>query len=256
MKTLFEQVYAPSTIGTLLREFTFGHARQLESVLRHHLGALCRRVELLPGSDLRAFVDMDSLLRPVYGHAKQGASYGHTKIAGKQILRKGLSPLITTISTETGAPVITGARLRAGRANSGRGAARMLAQAVAAARAAGVVGEIVVRGDSAYGTYPVINACRRSGAHFSVVLGKNTAVAAAISAIPEQAWTPVCYPGAVRDPDTGEWISDADIAHRRHAIIETVFADLIDGPLAHMPSGRFGANSAWILCAAIAHNLL
>jgi hypothetical protein len=207
--------------------------------------------------------------------------------------------------------VITGARLRAGRANSGRGAARMLAQAVAAARAAGVVGEIVVRGDSAYGTYPVINACRRSGAHFSVVLGKNTAVAAAISAIPEQAWTPVCYPGAVRDPDTGEWISDAevaetaytafastshpvtarlivrrvkdarypdtlfpiwryhpfftdtddptpdaDIAHRRHAIIETVFADLIDGPLAHMPSGRFGANSAWILCAAIAHNLL
>ena len=311
MKTLFEQVYAPSTIGTLLREFTFGHARQLESVLRHHLGALCRRVELLPGSDLRAFVDIDSLLRPVYGHAKQGASYGHTKIAGKQILRKGLSPLITTISTETGAPVITGARLRAGRANSGRGAARMLAQAVAAARAAGVAGEIVVRGDSAYGTYPVINACRRSGAHFSVVLGKNTAVAAAISAIPEQAWTPVSYPGAVRDPDTGDWISDAevaetaytafastshpvtarlivrrvkdarypdtlfpiwryhpfftdtddptpdaDIAHRRHAIIETVFADLIDGPLAHMPSGRFGANSAWILCAAIAHNLL
>ena len=92
MKTLFEQVYAPSTIGTLLREFTFGHARQLESVLRHHLGALCGRVELLPGSDLRAFVDIDSLLRPVYGHAKQGASYGHTKIAGKQILRKGLSP--------------------------------------------------------------------------------------------------------------------------------------------------------------------
>ena len=266
---------------------------------------------MLPGSDLRAFVDIDSLLRPVYGHAKQGASYGHTKIAGKQILRKGLCPLITTISTETGAPVITGARLRAGRANSGRGAARMLAQAVAAARDAGVAGEIVVRGDSAYGTYPVINACRRSGTHFSVVLGKNTAVAAAISAIPEQAWTPVSYPGAVRDPDTGDWISDAevaetaytafastshpvtarlivrrvkdarypdtlfpiwryhpfftdtddptpdaDIAHRRHAIIETVFADLIDGPLAHMPSGRFGANSGWILCAAVAHNLL
>src|SRR4029077_6621238 len=48
----------------------------------------------------------------------------------------------------------------------------------------------------------------------------------------------------------------ADITHRRHAIIETVFADLIDGPLAHMPSGHFGANSAWVLCAAIAHNLL
>ena len=115
MKALFEGVYAPSTVGTLLREFTFGHARQLESVLREHLVALCERVRLLRGADQRAFIDIDSLLRPVYGHAKQGASYGHTKIAGKQILRKGLSPLITTISTEHAAPMITGARLRAGK---------------------------------------------------------------------------------------------------------------------------------------------
>ena len=104
MKTLFGGVYAPSTIGTLLREFTFGHARQLESVLGAHLVALCARVDLLPGADQRAFVDIDSLLRPVYGHAKQGASYGHTKIAGKQILRKGLSPLATTISTAGARP--------------------------------------------------------------------------------------------------------------------------------------------------------
>ncbi|MDZ4233422.1 MAG: IS1380 family transposase, partial [Dietzia sp.] len=311
MKILFDGVYAPSTVGTLLREFTFGHARQLESVLREHLAGLCQRVDLLPGGDQRGFIDIDSLLRPVYGHAKQGASYGHTKIAGKQILRKGLSPLVTTISTETGAPVIAGARLRAGRTNSGKGAARMIAQAVAAARAAGVTGQILVRGDSAYGNSTVVAACRRAGARFSLVLTKSQTVAAAIAAIPETTWTPVSYPGAVRDPDTGAWISDAevaettytafgstgrpvtarlivrrvkdarypdalfpvwrhhpfltdtdepieaaDITHRRHAIIETVFADLIDGPLAHMPSGRFGANSAWILCAAIAHNLL
>jgi hypothetical protein len=89
MRALFGGVYAPSTIGTLLREFSFGHARQLESVLRHHLAALCDRVDLLPGADERVFIDIDSLLRPVYGHAKQGASYGHTKIAGKQVLRKG-----------------------------------------------------------------------------------------------------------------------------------------------------------------------
>jgi hypothetical protein len=89
MKTLFGGVYAPSTIGTLLREFTFGHVRQLESVLRAHLGALCERVDLLAGGDVRAFVDIHSLLRPVYGHAKQGASYGHTKIAGKQVLARG-----------------------------------------------------------------------------------------------------------------------------------------------------------------------
>ena len=76
MKTLFGGVYAPSTIGTLLREFSFGHARQLESVLGHHLSALCDRVDLLPGADVAAFIDIDSLLRPVYGHAKQGPPTG------------------------------------------------------------------------------------------------------------------------------------------------------------------------------------
>ena len=311
MKTLFGGVYAPSTIGTLLREFSFGHARQVESVLGAHLGALCGRVDLLPGADVRAFIDIDSLLRPVYGHTKQGASYGHTKIAGKQVLRKGLSPLAATISTDTAAPVIAGMRLRAGRTGSGKGAGRMVAQAITTARAAGVSGTLLVRGDAAYGTRAVVGACRRAGVQFSLVLTKNAAVQKAIDAIEDGAWTPVAYPGAVRDPDTGAWISDAevaetsytafasttdavtarlivrrvkdarypdalfpvwryhpfftnstepvadaDITHRRHAIIETVFADLIDGPLAHMPSGHFGANSAWVLCAAIAHNLL
>jgi len=311
MTTLFDGVYAPSTVGTLLREFTFGHARQLESVLREHLAALCGRVELLPGADEQVFIDIDSLLRPVYGHAKQGASYGHTKIAGKQILRKGLSPLATTISTAKSAPVIAGMRLRAGKTGSGKGAGRMVAQAIRTARDCGAAGKILVRGDSAYGNRKVVRACRRAGAQFSLVMTRNAAVDRAITAIDEAAWTPVCYPGAVRDPDTGAWISDAevaeipytafastkdrvtarlvvrrvkdarfpdalfpvwryhpfftntdlpveaaDITHRQHAIIETVFADLIDGPLAHIPSGRFGANSAWILCAAIAHNLL
>ncbi len=173
--------------GTLLREFTFGHVRQLESALREHLAGLCQRVDLLPGGGGRAFVDIDSLLRPVYGHAKQGASYGHTKIAGKQNLRKGLSPLITTISTEPGAPLIAGARLRAGKANSGKGAARMIAQAVATARAAGVTGQILVRGDSAYGNSTVVAACRRAGARFSLFLTKSATVAAAIDSISDDA---------------------------------------------------------------------
>jgi hypothetical protein len=311
MKTVFGGVYAPSTIGTLLREFSFGHARQLESVLGQHLSALCERVDLLPGAQVRAFVDIDSLLRPVYGHAKQGASFGHSKIAGKQVLRKGLSPLVTTISTDLAAPVIAGMRLRAGKTGSGRGAGRMVAQAIATARAAGITGQILVRGDSAYSSKSVVTACARAGAQFSLALTKNTTVHAAIESIGQDAWQPVRYPGAVVDPDTGTWLSDAevaetsytafassrhrvtarlivrrvkdarypdalfpvwryhpfftnttepapqaDITHRQHAIIETVFADLIDGPLAHMPSGRFGANSAWVLCAAIAHNLL
>jgi hypothetical protein len=311
MKTLFGGVYAPSTIGTLLREFTFGHARQLESVLREHLVALCERVDLLPGADAQVFIDIDSLLRPVYGHAKQGASYGHTKIAGKQVLRKGLSPLATTISTPGAAPVVAGMRLRAGKTGSGKGAGRMVAQAIGTVRAVSAHATILVRGDSMYGSRAVVGTCVRHGAQFSLAMTRNAAIERAIAAIPEAAWTPVRYPGAVQDPDTGAWISDAevaeiaytafasssdaitarlvvrrvkdacyldalfpvwryhpfftntdlpieqaDITHRQHAIIETVFADLIDGPLAHLPSGRYGANSAWILCAAIAHNLL
>jgi len=187
MKTLFEPVYAPSTIGTLLREFTFGHARQLDSVLSAHLARLCQQVDLLPGSGMRAFVDIDSLVRPVYGHAKQGASYGHTKIGGKQVLRKGLSPLVTTISTDTAAPVVTGIRLRAGKANSGKGAAR------------------------------------------------NAAVRRAIDAIAEDAWAPVKYPGAVRDPDTGAWISDAEVAETTYTMAESDSYQVGRAPIPQSP---------------------
>ena len=130
MKTVFGGVYAPSTVGTLLREFTFGHARQLESVLREHLVALCRRVELLPGADEQVFVDIDSLLRPVYGHAKQGASYGHTKIAGKPDPAQGTLPAGGHDQHPGLAPVIAGMRLRAGKTGSGKGAGRMVAQAI------------------------------------------------------------------------------------------------------------------------------
>ena len=99
---VFDEVYAPSTLGIFLREFTFGHANQLAAVARAHLVALAARTPLLPGIEQRAFVDIDSLLRPVYGHHKQGASFGHAKIASRALLRLGLSPQITTISTATG----------------------------------------------------------------------------------------------------------------------------------------------------------
>ena len=112
---VFDEVYAPSTLGIFLREFTFGHANQLAAVARAHLVALAARVPLLPGIEQRVFVDIDSLLRPVYGHQKQGASFGHAKIASRALLRLGLSPQITTISTATAAPVIAEARLRSGR---------------------------------------------------------------------------------------------------------------------------------------------
>ena len=88
----------------------------------------------------------------------------------------------------------------------------MVTDAVSTARAAGATGEILVRGDSAYGNSAVVAACLRAEARFSVVLVKNAAVTRAIAAIAEDAWTPVHYPGAVTDPDTGELISDAEVA--------------------------------------------
>jgi hypothetical protein len=310
MNRVFNGVYAPATLGILLREFTFGHARQLGAVLSRHLVALAGRTDVLAGIGELALVDIDSLLRPVYGHAKQGASFGHTKIASRQVLRLGLSPLVTTISTRKAAPVIAGIRLRAGKAGSGRGAASMVTEAINTAKSAGAK-SVLVRGDSAYGTRKVIAAVVKADARFSFVLTKQASVSRAIDGIPDHGWTPVHYPGSVIDPDTGELISDAEVAevrytafaatkhkitarlivrrvrdrkhdqelfpvwryhpfftnsteavtnadltHRQHAVIETVFADLIDGPLAHLPSGLFPANAAWTMLAAIAHNLL
>ena len=308
---VFDEVYAPSTLGIFLREFSFGHANQLAAVAREHLCALAERAPLLPGIEQRAFLDIDSLLRPVYGQAKQGASFGHAKIAGRALLRRGLSPLITTLCTPRAAPVIAEAWLRGGKTGSGRGAARQVKQAISTARAAGAGGKIMLRGDSAFGTKKVIAACLDEGIEFSVTLSRNKRVTKAIAAIDDDAWTPVHYPGAVVDPDTGALISDAEVAetthtlsirgrgrvtarlvvrrvkdanypdalfpvwryhpfftnsdlptceadltHRKHAIVETVFADLINGPLAHIPSGLFAANCAWLVCAVIAHNLL
>jgi hypothetical protein len=312
MKKVFGGVYACATLGIFLREFTHGHSRQLAAVLRRHLVALAEQTPVLDGIGDRAFIDIDSLLRPVYGHAKQGASFGHTKIAGKTILRRGLSPLAVTICTPTAAPVLAGVRLRAGRAGSAKGAASMVTEAITTAKAAGAQPEnILVRGDSAYCSGKVVTAVVKAGATFSFTIARNPAVDAAISAIPDEAYTPVHYPGAVLDPDTGQLISDAsvaevpftafaatrhaitgrlivrrvldantqdplfrvwrhhpffsnttepvadaDITHRGHAICETVWSDLIDGPWAHQPSGWFPANAAWAILAAICHNLL
>jgi hypothetical protein len=152
-----------------LREFTHGHTRQLSAVLRRHLVALAQQTPVLDGIGERAFVDIDSLLRPVYGHAKQGASFGHTKIAGRGILRRGLSPLAATIATPKAAPVVAAVRLRAGRAGSAKGgAASMVTEAINTAKAAGADADnILVRGDSAYGNGKVITAVVKAGARFS-----------------------------------------------------------------------------------------
>lgn len=317
MPALFGGVRAPSTLGSFLRSFTWGNVLQVGKVNRLLLGELARRAPLLPGKDVLAFVDIDSQQIRVYGHNKQGAAFGHTKIQGKSLLVRGLNALAATISTPLGSPVIAGTRLRGGNANSARGAARFAAQAVGTARDTGCSGILVARADSAFYSAAFTGAIRAAGAFFSVTVQMNPHVRAAIAGIPDSAWKPIEYPRALWDDQLGCWVSDAQVAeteytaftskrnkaitarlivrrvkdlnrnaaqgqdelftvwrhhavftdspftlvqaeeqHRDHAVVEQVFADWAAGPLAHLPSGSFPANAAWLTCAAISHNLL
>ena len=317
MDALFSGVRAPSTLGSHLRSYNWGNVLQLEKAGRELLARLAAQVPLLPGSDVLAFIDIDSAQKRVYGYQKEGARFGHTKIQGKSLLVKGLNVLLATICTPLSAPVIAATRLRGGNAGSSRGAGGLAARAIATAREAGCAGTIVVRMDSAYYSADVIAAVRRAGARFSVTVPANASVTAAAAAISEDAWTAIKYPHAIWDDQLSCWVSDAEVAevpytaftskkkalqvtarlivrrvrakgkageagqgelfpawrhhavftdspfelvqaeeqHRDHAVIEQVNADLADGPLAHMPAGRFNANAAWLAIAAIAHNL-
>lgn len=315
MRSLFGGVYAPSTLGSFLRTFTHGHARQLQAAARDTLIGLTRRAPILAGADVLTFLDIDSMLRRVYGKQKQGIGFGHAKVGGYNVWLRGYNPLIATLSTPLSAPVVAATRLRAGNAGSARGAANMIAETITTARTCGATGEIVVRADSAFYAKTVISTCRRRKVRFSITARIDAKIRAACDSIAADQWVDIKYPQAVFDEDTGRWISDAQIAettytafagtrhavtarlivrrirrddptqavgqeellpayryhavftnspftliqaeaqHRAHAVIEQINADLIAGPLAHLPSGRFSANDAWLTCAGIAHNL-
>jgi hypothetical protein len=311
MGRLFDGIRAPSTLGTFLRAFTFGHVRQLDAVAAGLLARLAAATPVLPDAREVVLVDIDDTVRQTYGYAKQGAGRGYTGI-------KGLNALLATVSTPISAPLIAATRLRKGSTNSARGAATLLADALATIGRCGATGLVIVRADSAYYGYEIIDACRRAGARFSVTARLTPTVVRAITSIDEQAWTPIRYPNAIYDEDEQRWVSDAEVAevgftaftnrrrgehvtarlivrrvrrlnpatvpagqteafavyryhavftdsseptlhaeatHRDHAIIEQVIAELKNGPLAHLPSGLFTANAAWLVCAAISHNL-
>jgi hypothetical protein len=315
MRSVFVGVYAPSTLGSFLREFTHGHARQVQSAGRELLVQLASRTPVLAGADQVMFVDVDSMLRRCYGKHKQGVSFGHAKVGGYDVRLRGYNPLIATLSTLEAAPVVAATRLRAGNAGSARGAASLVAEAIGTAKACGAAGLVVVRMDSAFYAKKVIWACRRHGARLSVTTRIDAKIRTTCEGIAKNTWIDIKYPQAIWDEDEQRWISDAQIAetvytafegtrhaitarlivrrikhldpqaspgqdelfpqyryfavftdspfvleqaeaqHRGHAIIEQVNADLIDGPLAHLPSGHFCANSVWLACAAIAHNM-
>jgi hypothetical protein len=257
MGELFGGIRAPSTLGSFLRSFSWGNVQQVEKVSRLLLADLARRTPLLPGAGVVAFLDIDSMQKCVYGHQKQGAAFGHTKIQGKSLLVRGLNALAATLSTPVAASVIAATRLRGGSAGSARSAASFAAGSVSTARAAGCTGTLVVRADSAFCSAAFTGAVRRAGAFFSVTVQMNSRIKAAIAAIPGTAWTPIRYPRAVWDDQLRRWISDAEVAETSYTAFtsmkgQAIAARLIvrqgqprrrrglSQPPASLPAGRGG----------------
>ena len=279
---LGHRVMAPSTLGTFLRSFSFGHVRQLESVAAE----LLRRAWSAgagPGKAKRLVIDLDSFVGQVHGYQKQGASYGYTG-------ERGYHPLLA--STEAGGEVV-GIRLRKGSANTQRGIARFLDELIARIRRTGFTGERLIRADSGFWRTESFERLERDRILYSItVQAGNAAIAAAISKIPEDAWSRLDdypEPGLAEIAETtyggrrlvvrrvrelseqmellpgwryhllitnrSEAIGIVEADHRRHAVVELTIRDLKAGPLAHFPSGDFSANSAWTQLAAITHNL-
>jgi hypothetical protein len=278
---LGHRVMAASTVGTFLRAFTFGHVRQLDRLTETILG---RAWAAGAGPDDGPLVvDVDSTICEVHGYHKQGACYGYTH-------RLGYHPLLAT-RADTGE--VLHARLRKGAANTARGILRFVDALVARLRRAGASGELTLRMDSGFWSANLIKRLRRHRVRYSITVRQTKTVRAAIAQIPERDWVDIAYQpsgvaqvaetpyrgdrlivrrvhnlgdqqqlfptwryhGFVTDRvGTATWL-DAD--HRRHAVCELAIRDLKAGAgLAHLPSGQFNANAAWLLAATLAHNLL
>jgi len=303
---------APSTIGTWLRSFTYGHLRQLDAIARQLL-MVCWAAGAGPHRlDELLYLDLDSTIVESHGLAKRGAFFGYTKVRGHH-------PLIARVSEPTQPGWIAHTRFRRGNAGAGRGGAHFLAETISRVRAAGSTGALLVRADSGFYDSRFIAACRRAKVRFSVTARIDAAVARAIASIPDDAWVPIPYWDAVEDDDgiivassaevaettftaftstrapvtarlvvrrvrrlreaaTGQpldqqalpvpvWrhhavltdrlepLLDVEREHRAHAVVEQSIAELKGGPLAHLPSGDFWANAAWVTLAAMTVNM-
>jgi hypothetical protein len=278
---LGHRVMAPSTLGTFLRAFTFGHVRQLDRVLDE---ALQRAWAAGAGpGDGRLVVDVDSFVGETFGRSKQGAAFGYTRV-------RGYHPILAT-RADTGE--VLHIRLRKGSANTSRGFGRFLDELLARVDRAGATGSRLLRADSGFWNNHTFARLDRAGWQFSIGVRLQPAVRAAIDAIDEAAWqTLPDYPDTsiaqTAETSFGGWRlvvrrvrtldrqgqllptwelfafvtnrSDGlvlvEAEHRQHAVVELAIRDLKDQALAHFPSGHFSANAAWTVIAALAHNLL
>ena len=284
-------VKAPSTLGTFLRSFRWGHVRQLDRVSRELL-ARAWAAGAGPG-DGPLTIDLDSTICETYGLSKEGARHhGYTG-------QRGYHPLLA-VAAGTGEVLM--ARLREGRANTARGAAHFLRETVGRVRYAGATGQLTVRADSGFYTHAMVSVCRKTDVRFSITVRLSQSLRNLIEAIPESDWRPIPYwmeggadvaeieytpfrsqtgaapvrlivrrvrptPGSqlalfanysyhafITDRQGDALELEAD--HRRHAEVENAIRDLKYGVgLNHLPSGRFPANGAWLAVQVIAHNL-
>src|ERR1700683_838776 len=274
-------VAAPSTLGTFLRAFTFGHVRQLDKVLADSL----RRAWAAgagPGDD-RLVIDVDSFVGEVYGYVKQGAGYGYTR-------KRGYHPIL---ATRSGTGEVVHLRARKGSANTSRGALRFVEELIPRVARAGATGPKLLRADSGFWNGKIMARLERAGWAYSIGVRQQPHVRAAIAAIAEQDWqtledypedgeaqiaqtmlghqrlvvrrTRLVGPQAELWPDWRhhafltnrvDAVRSAQAGDRQHAVVELAIRDLKDQALAHFPSGRFLANAAWTVIAALAHNLL
>jgi hypothetical protein len=280
-EVLGHRVMAPSTLGTFLRAFTFGHVRQLDRVLGETLQRAWQ-AGAGPG-DGRLIVDVDSFVGEAFGAKKQGAAFGYTRV-------RGYHPLLAT-RADTGE--VLHIRLRKGSANTARGFERFLDELLARVKRAGATGPRLLRADSGFWNNATFKRLDRAGWQFSIGVRLQPALRAAIEAIDESAWIDLPdYPkssiaqiaetthGARRlvirrvrtlnrqgqllptwelfafITNRTEELRTVEAEHRQHAVVELAIRDLKDQALAHFPSGHFYANAAWTVIAALAHNLL
>lgn len=272
---------APSTLGTFLRAFTFGHVRQLDRVLGETL-TRAWRAGAGPG-DGRLVVDVDSFVGEVHGYAKQGAAFGYTR-------QRGYHPIVAS-RADTGE--VLHIRLRTGSANTARGALRFVDELIARVTRAGATGPKLLRADSGFWNKKIFGRLEKAGWSYSIGVRLQPHIRAAIEQIPAHAWQTLAdypptseaqiaettlagqrlivrrvrtldaqgtllpswehYPFLTNRTDTLEIV---EAEHRQHAVVELCIRDLKDQALAHFPSGHFYANGAWTVIAALAHNLL
>ncbi|MCA1701042.1 MAG: IS1380 family transposase, partial [Actinobacteria bacterium] len=274
-------VPAPSTLGTFLRAFTFGHVRQLDALLGQALERAWK-AGAGPGGG-RLVIDVDSFVGEVCGRLKQGAAYGYTRLLGYH-------PILATRADTREALHI---RLRKGSANTQKGILRFTEELIARVERAGATGVKLFRADSGFWNTKVFERLEQAGWQYSIGVRMIKTVRTAVEAIDADAWTKLeDYPdeGEAQIAETvyggrrlivrrtrlvgpqaelwpdwrhfclvtnrGEEIAIVEVEHREHAVVEQVIADLKDQALQHFPSGHFHANAAWTVLAALAHNLL